>query len=61
MPRWSASPRRCRCQAVMRTSRARVPGVRKVFGRFDIETVETTYTVASGASAKKDGEVLISG
>lgn len=37
------------------------PGVREVFGRFEIEAVETTYTVGSGASAKKVGEVLISG
>ncbi len=37
------------------------PGVREVFGRFKIEAVETTYTVASGASAKRVGEVLISG
>lgn len=36
------------------------PGVREVFGRFDIEVVETTYTVAKGASAKV-GEVLIGG
>ncbi|EHL95439.1 hypothetical protein HMPREF9946_05223 [Acetobacteraceae bacterium AT-5844] len=37
------------------------PGVREAFGRFDIEAVETTYTVAKGSSAKKVGEVLISG
>lgn len=36
------------------------PGVREVFGRFDIEAVETTYTVARGAGSKV-GEVLISG
>ncbi|EHM03475.1 DNA adenine methylase [Acetobacteraceae bacterium AT-5844] len=36
------------------------PGVRDVFGRFDIEAVETTYTVAKGAGSKV-GEVLISG
>jgi DNA adenine methylase len=36
------------------------PGVREVFGRFDIEAVETTYTVGSGASSKRVGEVLIS-
>jgi DNA adenine methylase len=37
------------------------PGVREVFDRFNIEAVETTYTVGAGASAQKAGEVLISG
>ena len=29
------------------------PGVREMFGHFDIEAVEATYTVVKGASAKK--------
>lgn len=36
-----------------------VPGVRKCFGRFRIEAVETSYSIAGG-TRKKVGEVLIS-
>ncbi|ONG58797.1 DNA methyltransferase [Pseudoroseomonas deserti] len=35
------------------------PGVREVFGRFDIETAETTYSISG--KAQRAGEVLISG
>lgn len=40
-----------------------VPEVRRIFGRFQIEAVETTYSVAgpAGAGRGKVGEVLISG
>jgi len=37
-----------------------VPQVREIFDRFEIEAVETTYTVAKGAS-QRVGEVIISG
>lgn len=37
-----------------------VPEVREVFAGFDIEAVETTYTVAKGG-ARRVGEVIISG
>ncbi|WP_334130174.1 DNA adenine methylase [Sneathiella sp.] len=36
-----------------------LPEVRSIFSGFDIETVETTYTIAKGGS-KKVGEVIIS-
>lgn len=37
------------------------PGVRQVFGRFEIEAVETTYSIMgpAGAGRGKAGEVLI--
>jgi DNA adenine methylase len=40
-----------------------VPGVREVFGRFAMEVVETTYSIAGGAGAGrgKVREVIISG
>lgn len=34
------------------------PGARAVFGRFNVQAVETTYTVAVGA-AKKAGELIV--
>lgn len=36
-----------------------VPGVRRVFGRFAIEAVETSYSIGGGAGRGKVGEVLI--
>lgn len=36
------------------------PGAREVFGRFDIQRVETTYTI-SDRGAQKAGELIISG
>jgi DNA adenine methylase len=38
-----------------------VPEVRRVFGRFRLATVPTTYTVAGGAAAKRVSEVIITG
>lgn len=36
------------------------PRVREIFAAFEIRSVQTTYTVAAGANAKKAGEVIIS-
>ncbi len=38
-----------------------VEPVRAIFGRFRIEAVRTTYTVAGGSRAKPAGELIISG
>lgn len=37
------------------------PEVRSIFSRFQIEGVETTYSVGGGDKAKKAGEVIITG
>lgn len=35
------------------------PDTRRIFGRFAIEAVGTTYTVAGGAGAKRAGELIV--
>lgn len=35
------------------------PGVREVFSRFELEGVETTYTLGGGTAAKRAGELII--
>ncbi|MDO8608254.1 MAG: DNA adenine methylase [Phaeospirillum sp.] len=37
------------------------PEVRDIFGRFQVEAVQTTYTAGGGQHAKSVGEVIISG
>lgn len=36
------------------------PEVRRIFDRFELEAIETTYTLAGGNSAKRAGELVIS-
>ena len=37
------------------------PSVREIFAGFAFEEVETTYSLAGGAHAKRVGELIISG
>jgi DNA adenine methylase len=38
-----------------------VPEIRDLFGRFDIEAVETTYSLPGGGKAMRAGELIITG
>jgi len=36
------------------------PEIREIFGRFDMEDVETSYSLPGGGKAKKAGELIVS-